>query len=311
MLTIVFLTILGIIAALGLIVGGIVMRNGIAAIIGGVAAALGIVIMLTGITTIDAKNVGVVTKFGKPVDTMTAGLNYAAPWKNVTTFDCTMQTKTLNSNKEDNTNARVKVRLADGGTAWLSVVLQWQCDADDKEGIKKLFGTFRKPENVDENFVEYNLRAAIYDQFASYDPLRGLGLDGSDKPGEQPSDLVARAFDNAKDGTPTGLKQRLERGTGGVKVMTLTTTGIQYDKQTEDRIDSRRGLLTDKANAITQKEIETFRSGARNEAAAGAKDPGTLYLECLNRMDNWMKEGKNPGPSFNCGAPPQTVLPIK
>lgn len=257
-------------------------------------------LFLNSYTIVPAKHVAVVTTFGKPVDATGHGWQWHAPWSEVTTFDGTIQGKTLAGDGAKG-DGEVEVRLADGGRAWVSVTLQWRVNADDRRGVMSLFADYRNPARVDENFVERNLRAALYDAFGTYDPLAGIGVEGA-PPTRTPAAVGADA-----------LKLLGERAqTKGVSFISLTVQGIRFDGTTEKRINDRRELEAAKRNAELQKAVNERVAAANNALAAGARDEGTLYQQCLALTERMLREGKAMPLAWTCGAGgPAPVVPIR
>src|SRR3954452_4566076 len=84
----VFLAGLCLLVALAIFFAGSSMR--IKPLVGLVPLALGLVIVAVSATTIiQAKNVGVLTTFGKPSGSLDAGLHFKMPWQKVTELDGT------------------------------------------------------------------------------------------------------------------------------------------------------------------------------------------------------------------------------
>lgn len=276
--------------------GGAILLKGVAAMLLAAAAAM---LFFNSYTIIPAKHVGVVTTFGRPVDAAGHGWKWHAPWSQVTTFDGTIQSKSLAGG--DGGNSEVVVRLADGGQARVAVTLQWRVNADDRRGVMALFADYRDPSRVDENFVERNLRAALYDAFGTYDPLSGIGIEGQ-PPVRTPAQVGADAL--------TLLRDRAK--TRGVEFLSLTVQGIGFDATTEKRINDRRELEAAKRNAEIQKDVNERQAAANNALAAGAKDAGTLYQQCLALTERLAREGKALPPAWTCGDPGATpVLPVR
>jgi len=262
----------------------------------GVATLVGAIVVLGSLllestTIVDPRHVAVVTSFGQPVDTVDNGLHFMAPWSKSTEFDGTVQSLTLTGKQGDDNH--VQIRLADQSTAWVDVVLQWRIDADDEEGVQKLYADYRDPVRVDENFVERQVRAAVYDAFADYVPQ-----DAADRP----IDFAAEA---------KGLLEK-RMGTGGIVLVSLTIPAIDYDAATEQRLNNLRALKAERIEADVRKEIAQKTAEANNILAQGAKDAGTLYQKCLDLTRDMLAQGRKLPATWNCSpGDPAAVVPVK
>src|SRR5690606_25250488 len=70
-----------------------------------------VLLVMACTTIIQAKNVGVLTTFGKPTRSLNAGLHVKAPWQKVTELDGTKITNKYTGDE------RIEVRIGDGTTA--------------------------------------------------------------------------------------------------------------------------------------------------------------------------------------------------
>ncbi len=130
------------------------------AVVTGVIALF--VVILGSTTIVSARNVGVVTTFGRPSGTLSNGLHWKAPWQSVTEMDGTIQID--NHTGESATT----VRLGNNSTAYVDNSVRWRIQP---AAADELFLDYRQFANVRDNLVTRELRAALNEVFADFDPL--------------------------------------------------------------------------------------------------------------------------------------------
>src|SRR4051812_25553470 len=111
---IVFLSILGLVFLIAMIAGFSVRDSDDKAMGFGVAAVAFIVFWIvwifSSVFNVEARTVGIITEFGKAVDTAGPGINWASPWSEVTHFSTGNQT--LDFDGTDGSGGPVGFKLA-------------------------------------------------------------------------------------------------------------------------------------------------------------------------------------------------------
>lgn len=224
-----------------------------------VAGGLTIVVLILGSTTIvSARNVGVVTTFGRPSGTLGNGLHMKAPWQSVTEMDGTIQI--------DNHTGEMAttVRLGNNSTAFVDNSVRWRIQP---AAADELFLDYRQFENVRDNLVTRELRAALNEVFADFDPLAPENVEGANV--QALGDEVAEKL-RAKVGSQ-------------IEILNVIVPLVNYDQATQDRINA---LNVEKANTrIAEQRAKTAQAEARaNEILAGSvsNDPNVLVSKCLD-----------------------------
>lgn len=224
-----------------------------------VAGALTIFVLILGSTTIvSTRNIGVVTTFGRPGATLTNGLHWKAPWQSVTEMNGTIQID--NHTGEYATT----VRLGNNSTAFVDNSVRWRIQP---AAADELFLDYREFENVRDNLVTRELRAALNEVFADFDPLAPENSDGAN--------VQALGDDVAE-------KLRAKVG-GQIEIINVIVPLVNYDDATQERINA---LNVEKANTrIAEQRAKTAEAEARaNEilAASVSNDPNVLVSKCLD-----------------------------
>jgi regulator of protease activity HflC (stomatin/prohibitin superfamily) len=221
--------------------------------------ALALLVLILGSTTVvSARNVGVVTTFGRPSGTLGNGLHAIAPWQKVTEMDGTIQI--------DNHTGELAttVRLGNNSTANVDNSVRWRIQP---AAADELFLDYRDFENVRDNLVTRELRAALNEVFGDFDPLSPENSDGAN--------VQALGDDVAE-------KLRAKVG-GQIEIINVIVPLVNYDGATQDRINA---LNVEKANTrVAEQRAKTAEAEARaNEilAASVSNDPNVLVSKCLD-----------------------------
>ncbi|MGE0214328.1 SPFH domain-containing protein [Mycolicibacterium sp.] len=224
-----------------------------------VAGGLALLVLIIGSTTIvSARNVGVVTTFGRPGGTLSNGLHVKAPWQSVTEMDGTIQID--NHTGEYATT----VRLGNNSTAYVDNSVRWRIQP---AAADELFLDYRDFENVRDNLVTRELRSALNEVFADFDPLAPENVEGPNVQalGEDVADKL-----RAKVGDQ-------------IEIINVIVPLVNYDQATQDRINA---LNVEKANTrIAEQRAKTAEAEARaNEilAASVSDNPNVLVSKCLD-----------------------------
>jgi regulator of protease activity HflC (stomatin/prohibitin superfamily) len=227
--------------------------------IAAVAGGLAIFVVILGSTTIvSTRNVGVVTTFGRPGGTLSNGLHFKAPWQSVTEMNGTIQIDNHTG------EAATTVRLGNNSTANVDNSVRWRilpAAADE------LFLDYRDFDNVRDNLVTRELRAALNEVFANFDPLAPENADGAN--------VQALGDDVAE-------KLRTKVG-GQVEIINVIVPLVNYDDATQSRINA---LNVEKANTrVAEQRAKTAEAEAKANqilAASVSNDPNVLVSKCLD-----------------------------
>ncbi|HEY6646984.1 MAG TPA: SPFH domain-containing protein [Mycobacterium sp.] len=224
-----------------------------------VAGGLTIFVLILGSTTIvSTRNIGVVTTFGRPGGTLSNGLHAKAPWQSVTEMNGTIQ---IDNHTGD---AATTVRLGNNSTAFVDNSVRWRIQP---AAADELFLDYREFDNVRDNLVTRELRAALNEVFADFDPLAPENSDGANV--QALGDEVAE-------------KLRTKVG-GQIEIINVIVPLVNYDQATQDRINA---LNVEKANTrVAEQRAKTAAAEAKaNEvlAASVSNDPNVLVSKCLD-----------------------------
>ena len=227
--------------------------------IAAVAGGLTIFVLILGSTTIvSTRNIGVVTTFGRPGGTLTNGLHWKAPWQSVTEMNGTIQIDNHTG------EAATTVRLGNNSTANVDNSVRWRIQP---AAADELFLDYREFDNVRDNLVTRELKAALNEVFSDFDPLAPENSEGAN---------VQALGDQVAD------KLRTKVG-GQIEIINVIVPLVNYDQATQDRINA---LNVEKANTrVAEQRAKTAAAEAKaNEilAASVSNDPNVLVSKCLD-----------------------------
>jgi regulator of protease activity HflC (stomatin/prohibitin superfamily) len=241
-----------------------------------IAGGLTVLVLILGSTTVvSTRNVGVVTTFGRPSGTLSNGLHLKAPWQNVTEMNGTIQ---IDNHTGDSATT---VRLGNNSTAYVDNSVRWRIQP---AAADELFLDYREFDNVRDNLVTRELRAALNEVFADFDPLAPENSEGTN---------VQALGDDVAD--------KLRNKVGDqVEILNVIVPLVNYDDATQSRINA---LNVEKANTrVAEQRAKTAEAEARaNEilAASVSDNPNVLVSKCLDaaREGNISPLGCWPGTS--------------
>lgn len=263
-----------------------------------VAAGLtAILLVLACMTVVQAKNVGVVTSFGKPVDTLEPGLSWKKPWEKVTELDGTWQTD------EYNGDDCIYVRIGDGSRSCVTITNRWRIVTEQADTI---YGDFRSDdptESLRDNVVSTQLKAAVQEVLADYNPVASL---------RQVSGSETQDVDFAPDydAIGRGVVESMDRRLGSsplIELQAITVSYVSLADSTQQKIDA---FIAEVAQTrIASQQVETNRKIAeanRVLSESVSNDPNVLVSKCLDIVS----KGRAPA-GFQCwpGTGGSVVLP--
>lgn len=274
---------------------GAVRMSGVGLIVLGLVFGL-----LSMLSKVDARSIGIETSAGKYVGTLHGGYHITAPWAHVeqwTTRNQTLRfegTTDTGDNENYVTQPQVGVRLGNQSIAYVEVTISWTV-GDDEKGIEGLWKQYRGFDDMRHDFVRATVMGSVNTAFDGYDPFSALNAQNADNPYVPLSEWSAKIKAN--------LAPLLDAR--GIKLLNVQATQVHYDAETERK-------LRDYANAVANTRIagqdaETAKKNAEATAARNDRTkivPGCEALirdlaaadQLKNLPAGWQCPG-NPGPS--------------
>jgi hypothetical protein len=173
------------------------------------------------------------------------------------------------------------VRLGNNSTAYVDNSVRWRIQP---AAADELFLDYREFDNVRDNLVTRELRAALNEVFADFDPLAPENSEGTN---------VQALGDEVADNLRAKVGDQVE-------ILNVIVPLVNYDEATQSRINA---LNVEKANTrVAEQRAKTAEAEARaNEilAASVSDNPSVLVSTCLDaaREGNISPLGCWPGTS--------------
>lgn len=279
-------------------------------------AGAGVVLLLSLLFTVMSsfdivatRNVGIVTTFGKPVDTRPNGLAWHAPWSKVSELSEAIQLQSFQGSNYGDPGSAIKVRLANNSAAYVEENLNWRLKQGSAGQLFQDYATF---DNIKENLVDKQAQVALSKTFATFNPQTSAPVVDPTAPAQagvvpaaaQGADLPAMAATVKKD---------LQDAVGSeIEIIDVRIPGIFYDDATQQRIDQYNQKVQETKNAaqdVVTAHQQQLASAQR--AAQAAPDLKVAIFNCINAMVDkgqspagcWGQVGTGGNPLINIPAP--------
>lgn len=249
------------------------------------AGLLGLVFIILSCTTmVEAKQVGVLTTFGKPSDqTLSSGLHFKAPWQKVTEIDATIQTD------EYHGDSCITVVLADKNTACISATNRWAVSKDNANSVYADFRSDDPTKSLRNAVVSTQFKAAVNDVFGSFDAT---------KDGAADTDALAKKVTD----------KLLTKTDDLVTIESVTISFIKPSETLQDKIEALQAQ-EEKTRIATEAKATATQEAAANRILSDSisDDPNVLVSKCLDLL----AEGYDAPAGFTCwpGSSGAVVVP--
>lgn len=257
-----------------------------------VAAAplvLGVLMLaLSSTTIIQAKNVGVITTFGRPTgDGLGSGLHAKAPWQKVTELDGTKITNRyeLQAGVGD---SRLPVRIGDGTTAHVSTAIRWSIVPNKADDIYADYRSDDVNVTLRESLVETVFGNAINQVFGTYNPTADLKVV---EPGEDASVDFVPDYDALAAEVTASMEKRVAETGGYVKIDFITISGLDLSDTTQSKINEFQAEVAKTQVAMQEKRTATEKAAANNILAESTRNSNVLTSRCFDIMRSMVDQG--------------------
>lgn len=291
MVSIIFIGLLVLVSTVGLVVGLVskkkddyddYSRKGIGY---GVAVGTLVLALLIGLFSsmffVSSRTVGVVTEFGKATGTVEPGLNFLAPWAEVTEFPTSNQNLDLDNTDKDNQGRPIEVKFDGGGTGYINININWKVKGNDQ--AIKLWTEWKEFGKVREQVVTKRVQSIGNKVVGAY----------------QPQDAIESAnYEHIE----TAIKKALsaELNGQGIDIADVNVIRVDVDKDTQARINKQAAAKADIITAQSKQEravIDNETKRLTQESLTSA----ALTDKCLEMVNNWdAKKNGNLPSGFSC-----------
>lgn len=276
-------------------------------------AIAGIVMLASCFATVDAKNVGVVTQFGRTVDTASPGLTFKAPWQDVTEIDGTKQTNEYRDDgKDDGCGGAIYVRIGDGSQSCLTATIRWQIVPEKADVIFADYRSDDPAETFRKNVISTQFKAAAQAVMAEYNPIATLEVVDGANAGTAADLNFAPDYDRVSADLLAQMQDRLGEDPLAI-VESVTVSYVSLAGSTQEKLNDFIKAVAE--TRIAAQNVNTANEQARaNEVIAASLEAstteGVLVSRCLDALTVAIEKGYGLPAGFNClGSGSAVVVP--
>jgi regulator of protease activity HflC (stomatin/prohibitin superfamily) len=267
-------------------------------ILGAAGIVIGVLVfVLSGITSVPVKNVGVVTSFGHVEGDLQPGFHWLLPWKDTTNLSETIQTTEFYGDGKGGNC--LDVRIGGQQLACLNVTVQWQIR---DSAAPALFNDYDTSGNVQGQITDavviQELKAVVNQVMGDYNPIQ---------------DVAANTGSGNSQFSTFGPKilARMRADIGSqIVVRKLILSNAYYDEATQARLNAIQQQYAD--TAIAQEQLKTnLAQSAANKALTANLSPEVLQADCQNLILTAIKDNYTGLPAtLSCGAGSGSVVSV-
>ena len=262
-------------------------------------AAFGLTLLLlifSVFTVVPTRDIGIVTSFGKPVGNLDNGIHAKLPWEKVKTLDGAIQT---DSYLEKNDEGCTDIRIGNESTACVDNSIRWRIKLAAGEALYK---DYRDMDNIRKSLVTRELTAALNEVLSDYNPLSEIQNDD-----QNPANPNLNEF--SRD-----VAERLREQVGDqIEIENVIIPLIHFDKPTQSKINLYQAEVANTRIATQREQTATAQARANERLSKSvSKDPNVLVSQCLDTLNEMVKEGQKIPIGFSCwpgGSATSVVLP--
>lgn len=262
-----------------------------AAIVPGVI--FGLIWLFSSYTNVPARTVGIVTEFGKATGTVGSGLNWVAPWAEITQFPTTNQALDLDATDGNNVGAPVGIKFDGGGAGSANVNMNWQIKTDND--AVNLWNNWKDFDLVTTKVVNQKAQTVVAEVVGSYSPEDAVK--GSNIP------VISQQI---KD------KLNADLASDGILVENVNLKKVDVDPAIQDRVNKQVEAQANLTRAKTLQD-QAKVDAETNRIAQQQLTPDILANKCLDIVNNWdvAKNGALPAGWSCSGSNQSLVIPAK
>lgn len=223
------------------------------------AALTALMVILSCFTIVPPRNIGIVVQFGKPIAAHSNGLHIKTPWSKVEILDASVQNNVYQGDQA------IDIRLGNNSEATANVSIQWALKSDN---ATELYLDFRTFENIQSNLIDRNLRAALNDAVANYDPLNSVTQEGDE----------VSAMGSISEKVLADMRKRVG---DQAEIRSVVLPKINYDKATQTRINELQSEIA-KTRIAEQKKMTAEAESRANSALSSSLTDEVLTSKCLD-----------------------------
>lgn len=262
-----------------------------------------IALVMSSVTMIEAKNVGVQTRLGKPVNSLDAGLHFKAPFDKVTELDGTKIT-----NRYEGESA-IPVRIGDGTTADVSTAIRWSIVPDKADEIYADYRSDDVNATLRESLVETVFTAAMNQVLGSYNPTSDLKVVDPNAKSTVEVNFVPD-YDALAAEVTKSMESRVADSGNYVQIDFITISNLDLSSETQTKINAFQAEIA-KTQVALQEKATAVAKAAANQVLSDSLTPEVIANNCVELLKQMVDNGSAiPVGGIGCmGANSNLILP--
>lgn len=255
-----------------------------------------VLLLLSSLTVVGTRRIGVVTSFGKPNDTLSNGIHLKMPWEKVPELDASIQVDNHVGSGEDDEYPCTDIRIGNESTACVDNTIRWRIVEDEGDDLYK---DYRDMDKIRDSLVTRELTAALNQVLGGLNPLDAVNED--DVSGLSNLSQLATDVEDV-------MRERVD---GKIEVLSITIPLVRYDDNTQNRLNEYQAEIA-KTRIAEQREETADRQARANEALADSvsNDPNVLVSKCFDTLAEMVEAGQQVPPGFSCWPGSQSALVV-
>ncbi|MCB9823156.1 SPFH domain-containing protein [Candidatus Nomurabacteria bacterium] len=266
--------------------------------VAGVAVAFAIVfLVLSSLTVVGTRRIGVVTSFGRPTDTLSNGIHLKWPWEKVPELDASIQTDTYADEGGGELDGRcTDIRIGNQSTACVDNTIRWRIAEGEGD---ELYRDYRDMDRIRDSVVTREFNAALNTVLGEFNPLDAVSSEN------------AEGLANLGDLSDDVLTDMRERVAGRIDVLSITIPLIRYDDNTQRRLNEYQAEIANTRIAEQRELTAEAQARANNELSDSVSNaPNVLVSRCFDTLAE-MVEARQPVPAgFTCWPGSQSAIVV-
>ena len=245
-------------------------------------------------TIVEPRSEGVPIGFGKIGETMDSGLNFHAPWIEVTQMDGTNKTsRFVNSKKEDTDNtfqqSAIDVRLADNSESTAYATVRWHRAEDTASDVAAEYRGDDPMEELRDNLVNGIAQSAVVEAMSQYNPTEAIDTLDVDFSDPQAVSEALKTLDLAPDYPALSelAQEEAERLLGDEPLVVFDSIRISkttMPAKSQARVDAFFTEISDIRVALARRAKNAAQAAAAKELES-ALTPLILANRCYDLIE--------------------------
>lgn len=266
-------------------------------VVGFAVVATILFLVLSSLTVVGTRRIGVVTSFGRPNDTLSNGIHLKWPWEKVPELDASIQTDTYADEGGGNNDGRcTDIRIGNQSTACVDNTIRWRIVESEGDA---LYRDYRDMDRIRDSVVTRELNAALNQVLGGFNPLDAVSAEN------------AEGLANLGDLSADVLEDMRARVEGRIEVLSITLPLIRYDDNTQRRLNEFQAEIANTRIAEQRELTAEAQARANNELSDSVSNaPNVLVSRCFDTLAE-MVEARQPVPAgFTCWPGGQSAIVV-